>query len=107
MKTSIGLKIEAPKKACQDKHCPFHSQLSTHGTIFVGEVIKKNVHKTATISWQRPFYLTKYERYEKRRSRIKVHIPDCMEINIGDKVKAIECTPISKTKNFVIIEKLK
>ena len=95
------------KVDCKDQHCPFHSSLKTHGRIFIGEVLKKNVHKTATIFWQRTYYLTKYERYERRRTKIKVHIPDCMEINVGEKVKAIECSPISKTKNFVIIEKLK
>ncbi|MBU0962704.1 MAG: 30S ribosomal protein S17 [Nanoarchaeota archaeon] len=92
---------------CNDQHCPFHSTLSTRGRVFVGNVIKRNVHKTATVSWPRTFYLTKYERYEKRRSKVKVHIPDCLNINVGDKVKIIECSPISKTKNFVIIEVLK
>lgn len=107
MKTAIGLQVEIPKNKCIDKHCPFHSELSTHGRVFVGEIIKRNVHKTATVSWQRSAYISKYERYEKKRTRVTVHIPDCMDIKVGDKVKIMECTPISKTKNFVIVEKIK
>ena len=107
MKSSVGINVEIPKEKCNDRHCPFHSKLSTHGRIFVGEVIKRNVHKTSTVSWARQAYLPKYERYEKKRTKVKAHIPDCLSIEVGDKVKIMECAPISKTKNFVIVEKLK
>ena len=103
MKSSVGIKAEIPKQACKDKHCPFHSELSTHGRIFTGAVIKKNVHKTASISWGRQIYLPKYERYEKKRTRVKAHIPDCLNIIVGNKVRIMECAPISKTKHFVIV----
>ena len=48
----------------------------------------------------------KFERYEKRRTRIKVHNPECINAKEGDIVKISECRPLSKTKNFVIIENL-
>lgn len=75
------------------------------GRTFNGEVKKLNVHKTATIVWNRRIYLHKYERYGKRISKVKAHKPDCMDIKIGDMVEIKETKPISKTKNFVIIGK--
>ncbi len=95
------------KKTCSDKHCPFHGNLKLRGRVFVGDIIKVNVHKTAVVEWLRLFYIPKYERYEKRRTRLHVHKPDCVDVKVGDKVKIMESKPISKLKNFVIIEVLK
>lgn len=103
--TNIGLEIELPKQSCNDAHCPFHSGLKVRGRIFSGVIIKKDTHKTATVEWPRLFFLQKYERFEKRRSRIRVHNPPCINAAIGDKVTIMECRPISKTKKFVILEK--
>lgn len=101
----IGINVKAPSKSCEDKHCPFHGNIKVRGRTFSGIVVSKDVNKTAKIEFPRLFYLNKYERFEKRRSRIKVHNPPCIDAQIGDKVKVIECRPISKTKNFVIVEK--
>ena len=107
MKTNVntGLEIETPKQSCNDSHCPFHSGLKVRGRIFTGVIIKKDTHKTAVVEWPRLFYIQKYERYEKRRTRIKAHNPPCINASIGDKVTIMECRPISKTKKFVIMEK--
>ena len=37
---------------------------------------------------------------------MKVHNPDCINAKEGDLVGVVECRPLSKTKNFVIIRKL-
>ena len=103
-KKNIGIEVKAPKEKCNDKHCPFHGEIKVRGRTFTGTVISRDVNKTAKIEFPRLFYLNKYERFEKRRSRITVHNPPCIDAQIGDKVKVIECKPISKTKNFVIIE---
>ncbi|MBI2670734.1 30S ribosomal protein S17 [Candidatus Woesearchaeota archaeon] len=102
---NIGIEVSLPKQACADKHCPFHSGLKIRGRTFNGTIIKKDTHKTAVVEWPRLFYLPKYERYEKRRTRVKVHNPPCINADINDKVTIMECRPISKTKKFVIIEK--
>ncbi|MEK6973903.1 MAG: 30S ribosomal protein S17 [Nanoarchaeota archaeon] len=102
---NIGLEVSMPKQSCSDKHCPFHSGFKLRGRIFTGKIIKKDTHKTAVVEWPRLFYLPKYERYEKRRSRIKVHNPPCINADINDSVTVMECRPISKTKKFVIVEK--
>lgn len=96
--------VEEPKEKCDDRHCPFHGNIKTRGRMNTGIVIRKNPHKTIMIEWARLFYLKKYERYEKRRTRIKAHNPKCIDANIGDKVTVAETRPISKTKSFVVIK---
>lgn len=91
---------------CNDKNCPFHSSLKVRGRSFIGTVISTKMRKTALAEWERRHYLGKYERYEKRRSRVKVHNPDCISAKEGNLVKIMECRPLSKTKNFVIVEVL-
>ena len=92
------------KETCNDKHCPFHAGFNTHGRALVGKVIKLNSAKTAQIETQKLAYLSKYERYEKKRIRLHVHCPPCIKLKLGDKVRVMECRPISKTKNFVVIK---
>lgn len=102
---NIGVDVKAPKGTCVDRHCPFHGSLSLHGRMFTGKVISTDFNKTAKIEWERSQYISKYERYQVKRTRIKVHNPDCIAAKIGDMVTVMECRPISKTKNFVIIQK--
>lgn len=96
--------IKAPKKQCTDKKCPFHGQLTVKKELFRGQVIKRDVHHSATIEWSRSCYLPKYERYELRRSRLRVHNPPCLDAQAGQMVLAAKSRPLSKTKNHVIIQ---
>lgn len=102
---NIGLNIKAPSVVCTDEHCPFHGQLRIHGRMFEAVIIKTGAAKTAKIEFKRLYPLAKFERFEKRRTRLQVHNPPCINAQVGDKVSIIYCRPISKTKNFVIIEK--
>jgi small subunit ribosomal protein S17 len=79
---------------------------ATRGRTFTGKVISTKMAKTAKIQWDRRSYLYKYERYQKKRSAVMAHVPEGMTIVIGDTVKIAECRPISKTKNFIIIERV-
>lgn len=88
------------------KDDPKLQDVSLRGTTFVGKVISAKAQKTATIQWERRLLVPKYERYEKRRSKVKAHNPSSINAKEGDKVKVVETRPLSKTKNFVIIEKL-
>lgn len=90
---------------CKDKWCPIHGKVSLRGRTFKGTVQKVNIHKTATVMWNRQHYIHKYERYEKKITKLKVHKPDCMDIKEGDVVEIKETRPISKTKHFVITGK--
>ena len=105
MPKNIGLDIEAPKEICNDRNCPFHGSLKVRGRQFSGVVISSKMHSTATVEWERVQHIPKYERYEKKRSKIKAHNPKCINAAEGDIVKVMECRPLSKTKNFVIVEK--
>jgi small subunit ribosomal protein S17 len=81
-----------------------NSPLSMRGRTFVGTIISTKMQKTVTVEWERKNYLKKFERFEKRRSKIKAHNPENINAKEGDVVKIKECRPISKTKNFVVIE---
>ncbi|MCK4522344.1 MAG: 30S ribosomal protein S17 [Nanoarchaeota archaeon] len=102
----IGIKVKMPGKSCNDKKCPFHGNLRVRGRTFYGIVIAKDVHKSATVQWDRLFNVPKYERFEKRRTKVRVHNPPCINAEKGDKVMIMECRSLSKTKNFVIVQNL-
>jgi len=80
--------------------------LSTRGREFVGTVINAKMTQTATVEWPRQEYVSKYERFLTKRTRVKAHNPTAVDAKVGDRVRIRECRPISKTKSFIIIEKL-
>ena len=80
------------------------NSLSLRGRTFVGTVISARMQKTVTVEWERKHFLKKYERYEKRKSKVKAHNPESVNAKEGDVVKIMECRPISKTKNFIVVE---
>ncbi|MDP2750398.1 MAG: 30S ribosomal protein S17 [Nanoarchaeota archaeon] len=105
---NIGLELgSAPTKECADKKCPFHGNLKIRGRTFEGQVISDKMQKTVIVMWERRRMIKKYERYEKRRTKIKAHNPECINARKGDIVKISECRPLSKLKSFVVIEKIK
>jgi len=103
MKKEI-LGAKAPGKECTDQKCPFHGQINVKNELFKGTVVKKDINHSATIEWSRQHYVPKFERYEVRRSRMRVHNPACIDANIGQTVLVAKTRPISKTKNHVIIK---
>jgi small subunit ribosomal protein S17 len=90
---------------CNDKNCPNHGSLSLRGRTFKGVVIADVMQHTVTVEWERRKNVKKYERYEKKRTRVKAHNPECIAAQKGDIVEIMECRPLSKTKNFVIVKK--
>lgn len=103
---NMGIDVELPQQKCNDTKCPFHGNLSVRGRQFNGTIISTKMRKTAVIEFDRLHFLKKYERYEKRRTRLKVHNPECINAKDGDIVEVRECRPLSKTKNFVIIKNI-
>ncbi|MFA6088964.1 MAG: 30S ribosomal protein S17 [Candidatus Woesearchaeota archaeon] len=103
---NIGLDVVPPKKTCDDSHCAFHGTLPVRGYVFEGIVVSAKVPKTLTVSWERKVFIKKYERYMKKRTKVRVHCPPCFEVKEGDSIKIAECRPISKTKQFVVVEKI-
>ena len=105
MKKNIGVEVKnKPKEKCEDPNCPYHGTISLHGRILTGIVLSDKMHKTVTVSWERRINVSKYERYARSYSKIKAHNPACINAKKGDLVKVMETRPMSKTKNFVVIE---
>lgn len=104
MSTNIGIDVKEPNEDCEDKNCPFHGQLPVRGAIIEGEVASVIDKKSVVIEREYTQQIPKYERYEKRRSKITAHKPPCIEVEEGDNVKIAECRPLSKTKSYVVVE---
>ena len=95
---------------CGDKFCPIHGlhKLKLRGRVFEGKVMKK-LHSRIVIQFERMKYIKKYERYDKRKTKLHVRLPKCMEdkISVGDLVRVAETRPISKMIHFVVVELVK
>lgn len=102
----IGLDVKEPEETCEDQHCPFHGQAPVRGSTFVGNVESTAMERSATVRWEHAEKIPKYERFERRNTKITVHVPDCIEVEEDDQVKVVETSPISKTKSTVVVEVL-
>ncbi len=93
---------------CEDKNCPVHGNLKTHGKVFEGKVVKK-FQKRIVIEFEKMVYVKKYERYYKHKTRLHARLPECMEkeIQIGNLVRIQECRPLSKLVHFAVLGKVK
>jgi len=104
---NIGIDVKPPEKTCEDINCPFHGTLGVRGNLIQGKVVSTRAQKTAVIEKNYQHYLPKYERFERRHSRIVAYNPECVGAKEGNVVSIAECRPLSKTKAFVVIEKVK
>ncbi len=102
----IGIDVAAPEGSCEDSRCPFHGELPIRGREFEGEVVSAENEKTVIVSWDYAEKLPKYERFERRNTRVTAHNPACIGAEEGDRVRIFECRPLSKTKSFVVVERL-
>lgn len=102
----MALSFKKPKKTCNDHNCPFHGALSIRGHSLEGVIISAKMDKTVVVRRDYLRYVTKFKRYERRHSHISAHNPPCINAKEGDRVKVVECRPISKTVSSVIVEKL-
>jgi len=102
----MSLKFKKPKKTCEDRDCPFHGELSVRGRVLDGVVVSAKMDKTVVVERDYLQYVSKFMKYERRRSRIPSHNPPCIDAEEGDRVTIAECRPVSKTVSFVVVEKL-
>lgn len=99
--------IKKPELECNDVDCPFHGTLAVRGRMLEGTVVSTRMQKSVVVQMSYTKYNKKYERYSRMRSRITAHSTPCIPVNVGDSVRIGECRPLSKTKNFVVVEVLK
>ncbi|MHA2009347.1 MAG: 30S ribosomal protein S17 [Promethearchaeota archaeon] len=113
MSRNIGIPGVEPPKAktedCLDESCPFHGNTKIRGKITQGIVVSKRSKNTIVIRRDYVQFVKKYQRYERRNTRLACHLPECLvqEIEIGDLVKVGESRKISKTKAFIVLDKIK
>ncbi len=104
MTLNIGLKVNAPKRECEDIHCPFHGNLSIRGKLFDGKVTGSKAKQTITLQKEAPIYFSKFKRYARGKSTIHAHVPGCIDVESGNHVLTAECRPISKSVSYVVVE---
>lgn len=82
------------------------TNISVRGKSFTGKVVSAKMHKTVVVEWERRVLIPKFERYTKKRSKVSAHNPDEINAQEGDIVRIKETRPLSKTKNFIVVEVL-
>lgn len=102
----MSLTFRRPKKTCKDINCPFHGELPVRGRVLEGVVVSAKMDKTVIVERDYLSYISKFMRYERRRSRIPSHNPPCIDAKEGDRVIIAESRPVSKTASFVVVEKM-
>lgn len=100
----IGIDVDAPTEPCEDDSCPFHGTLPVRGRTFTGEVVSDQAEDTVRVQWGYAEEIPKYERYERRNTKVAAHNPPCIDAAEGETVTIAECRPLSKTKSFVVIQ---
>ncbi|WP_337860259.1 30S ribosomal protein S17 [Ferroplasma sp.] len=103
---NIGIDVKPPEKECKDPNCPFHGELPVRGQILTGTVVSVKMKRSIVIKRESKIYIKKYERYITKFTKYHAHLPDCIEVKIGDNVRAAECRKLAKTIDFVVIEKV-
>ncbi|MFX1456114.1 MAG: 30S ribosomal protein S17 [Promethearchaeota archaeon] len=112
MSRNIGIPGVVPPKIkaeeCKDQSCPFHGNTRIRGKITQGVVVSKKSKNSVIIRRDYVQFVKKYQRYERRNTKLACHLPECLnhEINIGDLVKVGESRKISKTKAFIVLGKI-
>ncbi|MGA1793338.1 MAG: 30S ribosomal protein S17 [Thermoplasmatota archaeon] len=102
----IGIDMESPERMCEDPNCPFHGTLSVRGFSWDVQLVSKKMERTVVVMRERRHYIEKYQRFEKRSSRFFAHMPPCIDAEIGDMVKVMECRPISKGTTMVVLGRI-
>ncbi len=102
----IGIDANPPQEVCDDESCPWHGHAKIRGRIFEGEVVSTKMQKSVVVQWGYIKKVKKYKRYMRAKTRVIAHLPPCLKVNEGDKVRIGETRPISKAKAFVVFEVL-
>ena len=100
---ALGLNVDEPEATCDDPNCPFHGTLSVRGGTVDGMVASTDMDRTIVVEREYDVTVPKYDRAMKRRSRTPAHLPDCLDIEVGEAVRIAETRPLSKTKAHVVV----
>ena len=104
----IGIDVSTPAGEWDgNENCPFYGTLRVRGQIIEGKIVSaEGMTGSVVLERETTRYMPKYERYQKRTHRYSAHLPSCIGGGaVGDKVRIMECKPLSKTIKFCVIEK--
>lgn len=73
--------------------------------VLTGKVVSNKMQKTVVVDVETVYRHPLYQKTIFKNKRFQAHNED-MELNIGDVVRIEETRPISKNKNFKVIEKI-
>ena len=102
--SAAGLDVPVPENGCEDERCPFHGNLKVRGRLLSGRAVSTAGRGFVVVEMEYLHMVRKFNRGERRRSRVTAHLPPCIEVLEGDIVTIGECRPISKTISFVVVE---
>jgi small subunit ribosomal protein S17 len=68
-----------------------------------GRVVSNKMNKTVTVLVERHVKHALYGKYLRRSTKLHAHDED-NTCNEGDLVRVVECRPLSKTKNWRVLE---
>ena len=68
-----------------------------------GRVVSNKMNKTVTVLIERHVKHALYGKYLRRSTKLHAHDED-NTCNEGDLVRVVECRPLSKTKNWRVLE---
>lgn len=88
----------------QETGYDIETDIPLRGNEFVGTVVSTKMQKSATVRWGYAEDVPKYERKERRNTKITSHVPEELDVKEGDQVRVVETRPISKTKSSMIVE---
>ncbi len=71
---------------------------------FVGKVISTKMQKTVVVEVEQLLSHPLYKKFLRRRKKYKAHTEE--NLSVGDKVKIMQCRPISKEKKWKVVEVL-
>ncbi|PWN94362.1 hypothetical protein FA10DRAFT_264899 [Acaromyces ingoldii] len=103
----VGLGFKTPRAAIDgqyiDKKCPWTGQVSVRGRILTGRVVSTKMTRTIIIRREYLHYVPKYNRYERRHSKLPVHVSPAFRVAVGDEVIVGQTRPLSKTIRYNLL----
>ena len=103
---NIGVEAKAPSKECNDALCPWHGTLPVRGRFIEGKITSNKMKRAVVVRRDFLYLVKKYKRYERRHGVITARLPDCIDVEIGDTVKVMECRHLARNVSFTVIEKI-
>lgn len=95
------------EEKCNDKKCYKHGGVKVRGERLNGRIVSTKGKNTVIVERDTTTFFPKYNRRAKQKSHIAAHLPECIQVNMGDLVYLGETRKLSKTKAWTVLEIVK